>query len=175
MKQYQTIYLITNLVNNKIYIGKHTTNDLNDNYFGSGVIIKEAIKKYGIQNFSKVYLHIGTELNNKELNELEKYYIKLYNSTDKNVGYNLTEGGDGGSGFHNKWTEEQKARQSALKKSQMTPELKRKMVEGRKGFKFSEESKQKISESLRGNKNFLGKHHSEETKLKMSASHKRNK
>lgn len=38
------IYKITNLINNKIYIGYHSTNDIHDNYFGSGVALNKAIK-----------------------------------------------------------------------------------------------------------------------------------
>ena len=45
------IYKITNLVNNKIYIGKDTTSD--PNYFGSGLIISRSLKKYGMENFIK--------------------------------------------------------------------------------------------------------------------------
>ena len=53
---YYTIYLIRNNINNKQYIGQHTTKDLNDNYMGSGKIIKQAFQKYGKENFTKTIL-----------------------------------------------------------------------------------------------------------------------
>ena len=37
------IYKITNLVNDKFYIGKHITDNIEDNYFGSGINVKRAI------------------------------------------------------------------------------------------------------------------------------------
>jgi len=39
------LYEIKNLINNKIYVGVHKTNDLNDGYMGSGKVIRRAIKK----------------------------------------------------------------------------------------------------------------------------------
>ena len=88
MKKYNYIYKITNLLNNKIYIGKHSTNNINDGYMGSGKIIKQAIKKYGIENFIKEYLAFcDTE---SKLNWFEKFYIKKYDSTNNDIGYNLT-------------------------------------------------------------------------------------
>ena len=141
MKTFNYIYKITNEINGKIYIGKHSTDDLNDGYMGSGVVLKQAIKKYGVENFTKEILEFCDK--EVELNDLEKHYIDKYKSTDKSIGYNLTPGGDGNPGFFNK------------------------------GKHHSEETKKKIGESVKGDKNgFFGKHHSEETKNKISESKK---
>ena len=86
------IYKTTNLVNNKIYIGQTKTN--HSDYLGSGDLISKAVKKYGIHNFKREILE---ECKTKEeLDTREKYWITLYNSTDKTIGYNLMEGGQGG-------------------------------------------------------------------------------
>jgi GIY-YIG catalytic domain. len=91
------VYKITNKQNNKIYIGK--TKENNDDYFGSGLLIKRAIKKYGIENFTKEIIEIC--LNEEQLNEREMFWINEFNSTNKNIGYNITSGGNGGDTFTN--------------------------------------------------------------------------
>lgn len=53
---YYTVYQITNLINGHFYIGKHTTTDPYDNYFGSSEVVENAIKKYGRDNFKKYIL-----------------------------------------------------------------------------------------------------------------------
>lgn len=89
------IYKITNLLNDKIYIGKDKHN--NPNYLGSGRLIKQAIKKYGKQNFKKEVLeYCNTE---NELCERELFWIKELNSIYTSGGYNLTIGGEGGDTF----------------------------------------------------------------------------
>jgi len=91
------IYKITNLINNKIYIGK-TIADKSD-YFGSGILINRSIEKYGIEHFKKEIIDNTSSI--EELNEKEKYWIKYFNSTDLSIGYNIGKGGDGGDIFTN--------------------------------------------------------------------------
>ena len=58
---FYTIYKITNNLNHKIYIGAHKCKRANDNYYGSGTAIKQAIKHYGKTNFAKEVLFVFSE------------------------------------------------------------------------------------------------------------------
>ena len=68
---YFYVYKITNKTNNKVCIGAHKTSNLNDNYMGSGKIIKQAIEKYGLENFDKQILKFFES--EKEIKLEEKY------------------------------------------------------------------------------------------------------
>ena len=89
MKHY-IIYKVTNLVNGKYYIGRHATNDLNDNYLGSGKAILNAIKKYGIENFKKEILAEADDAQN--LWELESNIVNESIVNDPKS-YNMAYGG----------------------------------------------------------------------------------
>lgn len=89
------IYKITNKINGKIYVGKHKYDkpEIDESYWCSGSYIMRSINKYGTENFTRELICICETL--EELNEKEKYWISTLNSMDKNIGYNLTRGGDG--------------------------------------------------------------------------------
>lgn len=85
------IYLTENLINGRVYIGKHE-GEPSDDYLGSGKILKKAICKYGRENFRKTVLEFG---NANNIDELERKWIYHYKQTTKI--YNLTDGGTGGN------------------------------------------------------------------------------
>ena len=80
------IYLTTNLINGKIYIGKRQKSTFDQNYYGSGTVLEQALIKYGKENFKREILDWAYSL--EELNEKECYWIKKYNAKNKKIGYN---------------------------------------------------------------------------------------
>lgn len=79
------IYITTNNINGKQYVGSHNGNK--NKYFGSGLLIKKAIKKYGIINFNRKILKECNSI--REARLLEKFYISKYN-TIQPAGYNIS-------------------------------------------------------------------------------------
>jgi group I intron endonuclease len=120
-----SIYQITNLVNNKIYIGKtkqlprkrwsdHKTRSQNPH-------LKHSINKYGIDSFK--FEVIVQTLSFTDCNYIETHLIKEYNTTNPSIGYNMRLGGDGG---------------------EHTPESRLRMSIAGKGKKKSESCKQNM-------------------------------
>ena len=153
------IYKITNKLNGKIYIGKDEKSNIN--YYGSGKNIKAAILKYGIENFDKVIIE-DLISDRKTLQEKEKYWILKYNSIDSNIGYNISNGGDGGDTISNnpnkiniikKISNTLKGRLFSnehkhnlkLNHNSKNPEVGKKISEKLKGVPKSEEHKIKLS------------------------------
>lgn len=91
------VYKTTNLINGKIYIGSDQNE--NDEYLGSGVLLKKALEKYGTENFKKEVLFKTKNL--KRLMEMETKLIREYNSTDRSIGYNISNGYWGGDTLTN--------------------------------------------------------------------------
>lgn len=157
MTIYYTIYEITNKVNGKVYIGKHKTRKLNDNYMGSGKLIKAAIEKYGIENFTKEILYVFD--NESDMNSKEKEIVTEDFCMKENT-YNLAPGGKGGwsyvilNGHHTKKNKDASRRMKVSK--------------SHKGKKRSDSHKNAISKSLIGKDCFwLGKKRPEHS-LKLS-------
>ena len=94
---YGYIYLTTCVVNGKIYVGQHKCCEFDYHYYGSGKALKNAIKKYGISNFT---CQLIESCASKEiLDEREIYWIEHYKSRDPKIGYNITVGGGGVGGY----------------------------------------------------------------------------
>jgi hypothetical protein len=83
------VYKVSNLINQRFYIGAHATSDLQDCYMGSGLTLRRAIRKYGIQNFKKEIIHVCSSLD--EMYDKEKE--ELNRLIDYKVCYNLHHGG----------------------------------------------------------------------------------
>jgi group I intron endonuclease len=175
---FYTIYKITNKINGKIYIGKHQTKDLNDDYMGSGKLILAAIKKYGIENFEKEILfkfNNEADMNTKEAELVTEDFVK------EDGNYNLCPGGHGGFGYINSSGKNLYGMNG--KTSNVSDNLKR----GREKQEYlrnndkqwSENVRLKISDGLkdwhRNNENpFKNKKHTDETKEKISVANKGN-
>ncbi|MBT6469748.1 MAG: hypothetical protein HOK52_00625 [Candidatus Marinimicrobia bacterium] len=74
MENYGYVYLITNKINNKKYVGMRASSTFDDFYWGSGKVIKNAINKYGTNSFERSILHwcaTATELSDTEYDELQ--------------------------------------------------------------------------------------------------------
>lgn len=156
------IYKTTNLINNKIYIGKTTTED--PNYYGSGIVIKQALEKYGKENFKREIIDQADSPD--ELNEKEIYWIKFYDSCNRDIGYNRSHGGDGFIGI----TEEtiEKIQKSRSWYKHHSDETKQKMSDASKGKPKSDAHKKALSEAWEKRK--IEKPCTEETRKKRSKS-----
>ena len=142
------VYKITNKLTNKVYIG--ITNQGSgaryrhhwyESRIGEPSPIHRSMAKYGEENFTLEIIDFADTYD--ELKEKEKYWIKWYNSTDRSIGYNLTEGGDGTFGrMHSEETKE-KIRQKALGRK-ASEDTKKEMSESRKG-KCSDKQKEHLS------------------------------
>lgn len=89
------VYKITNNINNKFYIGQHTTYNPYDLYVGSGYLLKLAEQKYNLSSFTKTILFDfdnRQDMLNKERELMPLLSCNLYNKQC----YNIVQGGGGG-------------------------------------------------------------------------------
>ena len=138
MEVYMIVYKTTNKINNKIYVGKH--NKEGDDYLGSGLRLKKAIEKYGLDNFKREILEHCTE---EVVNKRETYWIKKLESQNPKIGYNLAPGGDGGNIAP--WTKERKQKIRDAKKNKY-----RGKDNPNYGNHWSDKQKANLSKKLKG-------------------------
>lgn len=163
---FYTVYKVTNKINNKIYVGVHKTSNIDDGYMGSGVILKRALAKYGIENFEKEILESFDDCD--AMFDME---TKIVNDdfVSDSMTYNLKLGGSGGydyihnNGLNNIADNHKKASAARSLKMKNDPE-------------FRERHRQQVSKTMTQTHKdgkirydtFTGKTHSEETKAKIS-------
>jgi len=139
------VYITTNLINGKQYIGDHSTDNLEDGYLGSGrPYLREALKKYGRKNFKREILEFFST--RKEAFEAQEKYIKIYDTLSPN-GYNISS--RGGYGVASSPLREETKNKISLKlKGKPKPEEFKKRMRGKKpwntGIKYSGEQKKNL-------------------------------
>lgn len=167
---FYTVYKITNLINDKIYVGVHKTSNLEDGYMGSGTHLKKAQEKYGIENFKKEILEIFDNMD--DMLDMESVIVNE-EFVDRSDTYNLIIGG-GKSTFYYlndaKLNLYGKNGQSGyglenLKSRADMKELMSKEDWDKWNEKISQSLRQKYAEGFENP--FLGKTHTEETKKKI--------
>lgn len=97
---YYYVYQITNLINGKIYVGKHKSakHPFDNDYYGSGKQISAAIEKYGKENFKKEVLYFCSsleEMSDREAEIVTEDFVKRKDT------YNMHKGGPGGWDHYN--------------------------------------------------------------------------
>lgn len=143
------IYEIRNKKNSKIYVGAHSTNDENDSYMGSGIAIRNAIKKYGIENFEKKILYRFDDVDSMYEKEKEIVTIDFINRSDV---YNMGVGGKGNPLRGIGHSDETKRRLSVLiSKKYEDPEYRNRVKASKKGQIRTIEASKRYAETLRKN------------------------
>lgn len=167
------IYCHINKVNGKIYIGQTVhQNNLTRRWGINGIGYKQskyfyhAIQKYGWDNFKHIV--ILTDLTREEANIIEVLLIDKYNTTNPDFGYNLQSGGV--NGVPNDIAREKMSK--SQKNRKVSEETREKIRNFQKSY-WTDNKRKEMSESHKGKKHHLyGKHHSEDTKKKMSVKKK---
>lgn len=161
---YYLVYKITNLINKKYYIGARKTEIIDDNYMGSGKLIKKAISKHGLENFKKEILYIFDNPN--DMFEKEKELISEEEVLNTQC-YNLKIGGYGGWDHIDNVNHNIKINKL---RNYNDPKFKKKLSESAKrSMKIRMDKGEK---PFKNSKGFLNKKHSEETKKIISEKNK---
>lgn len=154
---YGFIYITTNMINGKKYLGQKKFDCHSSSYIGSGKALKKAIHKYGRENFSRsivCFCHTAEELNKVEYDL--SLFLDVVASDDW---YNQVYGGGSINGYR------------------FTEEAKRKIAQSKIGKSRTDEDRKKLSLGQKrrfatADGTMLGKKHSIEAKKRMSQSRK---
>lgn len=181
---YGYIYLTTNLINNRMYIGKKQSSEYDETYYGSGKIVRQAIEKYGIENFTNIIIDTAESLD--ELNEKEKFYIKEYYNIYGDLMYNIASGGNGGNTLLHKSDKEKQEfidKMTTINKERTSKEHYRKNIGNKIHEYYENHPEQKIIQSekikaywtpeKRKQHGELIKARSKEVKMKCAESHQK--
>lgn len=185
--QYGIVYLVRNRKNGKVYIGQ-TTRSLSERWLqhqwfarkGKKGLFFSAIRKYGAASFDATILHHASS--REELDEMERRAIWSHDSTNREVGYNIAAGGNGGSGPDHfnygvpKTPEHVAKLKEAFKhRPPLSEETKRKIGLSSRGrtHTVSPEARKRMGDLQRGKHKgadnpFFGKKHSPETIARIS-------
>jgi group I intron endonuclease len=120
------VYIITNKINGRKYIGSSRKSQVDLDYYGSGKVIKNALKKYGKENFQRDILWEGKG----DARNIETYFLEKIDAANNPLYYNMTND----------------ARGNNLHKE----ETKKTVSEKLTGRKFSKEICEKISKAKKG-------------------------
>jgi hypothetical protein len=90
------VYMTTCNINGKKYVGKYEGKET-DLYLGSGKLLRRAIRKYGLENFTRIILERYQTAEETRLGE--QYWISKFNAVDSDEFYNIAAGGEGGNTF----------------------------------------------------------------------------
>ena len=164
-KKYHFIYKTTNVVTNRYYYGMHSTDNLDDNYLGSGRRLKYSINKHGKENHEREIVEFCQD--RSSLKKRESELVNL-NEIAKKDCMNLMVGGTGG------FVSKEAARKGAKAlKIKYGDEYKNKLIEwGAKGGQSTSDKHGSPFNNIMNRCNWTNKSHTEKTKRKMSESSK---
>ena len=153
------IYKITNKLNNKIYIGQ-TIQTLKERWQGHLQCMKkgdnrhlyQSMRKYGADNFQIEQIDSATSL--EELNQKEYYWVNFYNTKNSLSGYNNM---DGGVANPMNFLDIKEKHDHTMRTQEVREKISMSMKKLRETYGFSETTRKKISEKLKGNQHFKGK------------------
>lgn len=142
-KKYHILYRTTCIITDRHYTGMHSTDDLNDGYLGSGMILRWSVKKHGKENHIREVLEFCS--NRKILREREKEVVN--ESLLRNpLCMNLSKGG----GFDITSMEKMSLSAKRRKRKPHSEETRRKIGDAHRGKTISDEQKSIISRVHKG-------------------------